>query len=160
MELRKKCSKYEVFRSQSKNGTYRKIATTAKTSYTDTKKTPGATYFYKVRARRTLNGAPAYSRYSEKKSVKLKLSAPVLSKVKYVSGKKVSVKWKKVTGAKGYEIFRSSSKKKGFKKLKSCTKTGYTDKLTKKKTYYYKVRAYTIIGNKKVYSSFSAVKKN
>lgn len=156
----KNAAKYEVFRSQSKNGTYRKIATTAKTSYTDTKKTPGATYFYKVRARRPLNGAPAYSRYSEKKSVKLKLSAPVLSKVKNVSGKKVSVKWKKVTGAKGYEIFRSSSKKKGFKKLKSCTKTGYTDKLTKKKTYYYKVRAYTIIGNKKVYSSFSAVKKN
>lgn len=155
----KHAAKYEIYRSQSKNGTYRRIAVTARTSYTDAKKTPGATYYYKIRARRTLNGIPAYSKYSEKKSVNLKLSAPVLSRVKNTTGKKVSIKWKKITGAKGYEVFRSTSKKKGFKKRKVCTKAACTDKLSKKRTYYYKVRAYTIIKKKKVYSSFSTVKK-
>lgn len=156
----KNAQKYEVYRSQTKNGVYRRIAVTGKTSYTDAKKTPGATYYYQIRARRTLNGAPAYSKYSAKKSVKLTLSAPTLSTVKYTAGKKVSIKWKKVAGAKGYEVFRSTRKAKGFKKLKSCTKAACTDKLSKRKTYYYKVRAYTVINGKKVYSGFSTVKKN
>lgn len=156
----KNAKKYEIYRSQKKNGSYRRIAVTSKTSYTDAKKIPGVTYYYQIRARRTLNGAPAYSRYSAKKSVKLKLSSPVLSTVKYTAGKKVSIKWKRVTGAKGYEVFRSTKKKKGFRKLKTCTKAVCTDKLSKKRTYYYKVRAYNIVNGKKVYSGFSAVKKN
>ncbi len=156
----KNAKKYEVYRSQTKNGTYRKIATTSKTTFTDSKKTPGATYFYKVRARRTLNGSPAYSRYSAIKSVKLKLSAPVLTTAKFSGAKSVKLKWKKVSGAKGYEIFRSASQKKSYKKIAVSQKIFYTNKLSKKKSYYYKVRAYTKINGKKVYSKFSQVKKN
>lgn len=44
---------YQVWRSTSKNGTYKKVATVkgnAKVSYKDKKITPGVTYYYKVRA--------------------------------------------------------------------------------------------------------------
>ena len=92
-----------------------------------------------------------------------KVKAP--SKVKLTSakngkGKKFTVKWKKVTGAKGYQLQYALNKK--FKKKKSIQtkKTKYTiKKLKKKKTYYIRVRAYKMNGKKKVYGKWSTVKK-
>ena len=47
-----------------------------------------------------------------------------------------------VKGAKSYEIYRSTSKNKGYKKIGTSKKATYVDKKTKKgKTYYYKVVA-------------------
>lgn len=57
-------------------------------------------------------------------------------------GKKVVVSWSKVNGATGYVVYRSTKKKSGYVKVGSVNgkKTSFTDKkLTKKKTYYYKV---------------------
>lgn len=59
----------------------------------------------------------------------------------------VQLAWKKVTGAAGYEIFQSASKKGTYKKVKTV-KSGKTlkttiSKLKLKKTYYYKIRAYS-----------------
>ncbi|MFP3156145.1 fibronectin type III domain-containing protein [Lachnospiraceae bacterium ZAX-1] len=67
-----KASKYEVYQSTSKNGTYSRVATTSKTSYTKTKLTTNKTYYYKVRAYKTVNKQKIYSDYSSKKSVKVK----------------------------------------------------------------------------------------
>jgi len=156
----KNAKKYEIYRSTKKNSGYRKIATTSKTTFTNSKLTPGATYYYKIRARRTLNGAPAYSKHSSAKSVKLTLSAPRLISAKASGKKNVKVKWTKISGVKGYEVFRSTSKKRGFKKVKTLGKTSFTDKPSKKRTYYYKVRCYNIVSKKKVYSSFSSVIKS
>ena len=73
---------------------------------------------------------------------------------------KVTLSWKKVTGAKGYQLQYALNKK--FKKKKSVQtkKTKYTiKKLKKKKTYYIRVRAYKMNGRKKVYGKWSTVKK-
>lgn len=42
--------KYQIYRATSKNGTYTKIYTTSKTSYTHTGAKSGKTYYYKVKA--------------------------------------------------------------------------------------------------------------
>lgn len=71
---------------------------------------------------------------------------------------KIKLSWKKVSGATGYQIKYSTSKK--FKK--SNTKT-VTIKKTKKtfknlkynKKYYFKIRAYKKSGKKKIYSAWS-----
>lgn len=47
---------YELYRSDSKNGTYRKIATVTGKSYKDTGLKKGKTYYYKVRACQKSNG--------------------------------------------------------------------------------------------------------
>ena len=61
--------------------------------------------------------------------------------------------------AKGYEVYRSNSKKGTYSKISTTNNLSYTNsKLSKKKTYYYKVRAYKVVNNKKVYSSFSSIK--
>ena len=81
-------------------------------------------------------------------------------KVKKSKTCKVTLSWKKVTGAKGYQLQYALNKK--FKKKKSVQtkKTKYTiKKLKKKKTYYIRVRAYKMNGRKKVYGKWSTVKK-
>ncbi|RKI42735.1 hypothetical protein D7V86_18790 [bacterium D16-51] len=70
------------------------------------------------------------------------------------------ISWKKAAGAVGYEVYRSTSKNKGFKKAASvdASKTSYKDtKLKAGKTYYYKVRAVSS-GKKGSFSSVKAVK--
>ena len=75
--------------------------------------------------------------------------------------KKATIKWKKISYASGYEIYRSTKAKKGFKKIATVkgSKSSYVSKkLKSKKKYYYKVRAFVKVGNKKFYSQYSAVK--
>lgn len=76
--------------------------------------------------------------------------------------KKLTVKWKKNTAAQGYVIYYSESKSEGYKTLttiKTNSKTNYTKKNMKKGTYYIKIRAYGKSGSKKLYGSYSGVKK-
>lgn len=59
----------------------------------------------------------------------------------YAKGTNV-IHWKKVSNATGYEVYRSTQKSKGFKKLAEITKTSARDTSAKAfTTYYYKVRA-------------------
>ncbi len=85
-----------------------------------------------------------------------------ITKAQNVKTKEVTVKWKKTSKAKGYQIQIASNKKftKG-KKTKTLSKTTYSFKKLKKNKYYYvRVRAYVYNSNhKKVYGSWSTVKK-
>lgn len=77
-------------------------------------------------------------------------------------GKKcdVSLSWKKSPGAKGYQICYSTSKKWKNKKQELVSKNKVTMKnLEKKKTYYFRVRAYQLKEKKKVYGAWSSTKK-
>lgn len=79
------------------------------------------------------------------------LKAPTKLKAK-AGKKKVALTFKKATGGKKYEIYRSAKKTKGYKKIKTTTSAKFTDKKAKKgKRYYYKVR--TVRGGVK--SSFT-----
>ena len=87
-----------------------------------------------------------------------------ISKLTNVKGKKAKVSYKKAANAKGYEVQYSTSKKflQNVKTKNAGTKTSITlSKLTKKKTYYVRVRAYTMDGNgqKELISAWSATKK-
>lgn len=77
------------------------------------------------------------------------------------NNKKIKLKFKKIAGAKGYEIKYSTSKKFG-KKVTKTVKTKNTTKMLsklKKKTYYIKVRAYKVVAGKTYNSKWSSVKK-
>lgn len=68
----KGATQYQVYRSTSKKGKYKKLATTKKTSYTDKKATGGKKYYYKIRVCKKINKKNYYSSYSAVKSVKAK----------------------------------------------------------------------------------------
>lgn len=84
-----------------------------------------------------------------------------LGKVTNIKGRKIKVSLKKVKKAAGYQIQYSLNKKfkKGTKKVSVKKLTYTTKKLKKKKTYYVRARAYVQNGKKKVYGSWSNVKK-
>lgn len=75
---------------------------------------------------------------------------------------KITLKWKKVSGVNGYEIFRATSKNGKYKKIATVTKASkvtYTNKKLKSdKKYYYKIRTYKKVNGKKVYGEYSVVK--
>lgn len=79
------------------------------------------------------------------------------------SGKEaVKLSWKKVKGAKGYQVQYALNKKftkKKKSKLVKKSKNRITIKKLKKKTYYFRIRAYKLNGKKKVYGKWSKVRK-
>lgn len=92
------------------------------------------------------------------KSYKIKIGTPKINKITTKS-RKVTLKYSKITGAKSYEIYYSTKESSGFKKLGSTSKTTFTSKkLTKNTKYYFKIKAYSKISDKKYYSSYSSVK--
>mgnify|MGYP000994006491 FL=1 len=96
------------------------------------------------------------------KWTKVKVAKASLTSAKNSKSKQILLKYKKVSGAKGYEISYSTDKK--FKKAvtkKNTAKTSYTiSKLKKGKIYYVRIRAYKMDStSKKVYGKYSSVKK-
>lgn len=86
---------------------------------------------------------------------------PAIKKLKNKKGKKVTVTLsKKVSGATGYQVaYAVKSSMKG-QKIKSFNGTSVTvKKLKKKKTYYFRVRAYTKKNGKTVYGKWGNKKK-
>lgn len=63
---------YDVYRATSKNGKYTKVATTKSVSYVNKKLKSKKTYYYKVRAYKTVKGKKYYGSYSTIVSKKLK----------------------------------------------------------------------------------------
>ena len=74
------------------------------------------------------------------------------------ASKAMKVSYGKSTGASGYEIAYSTSKTSGFKTVSLTAASKSITKLTSKKTYYVKVRAYKTVGKTKYYSAYTAVK--
>lgn len=158
-------SGYVLYRSTSEKGTYSKVATitSGKTvTYTDKKRSCGKTYYYKVRAYRTVKGKKYYGSYSAVKSgytTPGKVSWNAVS-TSYNSTS-ITLKWKKVSEATGYSIYRSTSKNGTYEKVKVITKNStlsWKDTgLEKDTTYYYKIRAYKNMGKYPVYGAYSSI---
>ena len=96
------------------------------------------------------------------KWTKVKVAKVSITSAKNSKSKQILLKYKKVSGVKGYEISYSMDKK--FKKAvtkKNTAKTSYTiKKLKKGKTYYVRIRAYKVDSTGgKVYGKYSSVKK-
>ena len=167
----------EVYRSTSKNGSYKRVGT-IKTSgvtwYTsngstyslDAKKRAkcfrsgdqfifvdysaafNKTYYYKVRLK---DGSGTAGSFSKVLSGKAKLNAVEINSVYTASNSKVKLSWNKVSGAQGYVIYRKyGGKWKAIKRVSKNT-TSYTDRSVKSgKTYGYRIRAYRKSGSKRI----------
>ncbi len=134
-------SKYIVMRKVKGSSKWEEIKTTKSTSFTDKTAKAGKIYTYTVKA-----GYSDYRSIYIADGLKIKrLSRPSLSSVK--SAKKgITFKWKEVTGASGYYVYRKtgSGDWEEIAKVTGATSTSYLDKTAKKgKTYYYSVRAYS-----------------
>ncbi len=134
-------SKYYVYRSTSKDGTYEYIGYTTKTNYTDSKANAGYTYYYKVQAISSVK-SKANSALSAAVAVTCRCARPVVKTDYWASTGKPYIYWSAVAGASQYEVYRSGSKDGTYTLLGTTTATNYTDsKANAGYTYYYKIKA-------------------
>lgn len=154
---------YVIYRASSKNGTYKKIDTVLSTSYIDKGLTKGKTYYYKVAG--YVNSEQQQVISDQTKAVSVTITAPAPSKVsaKKTKSGTATISWSKSVGASGYEVYMATSKDGKYSKITTITNastlTYKKTKLTKNKTYYFKVRSYVTVSGKKKYGDFSKVVK-
>ena len=149
---------YEVYRCNTKSGTYTKLITTGadKLSVTHTGAVAGNDYFYKVRAVR----GEFKSAYSAAKGVWCDLARPTITVTTRASDGKPLIKWSAVKGATGYKVYCADSSKGTYKLIY----TAKADKLSVAhlgavagQDYFYKVKA-IYSGNSKCDSALTAYK--
>ena len=147
--------KYQVYRADTKTGTYKLLGTTTKTNYTDSTASAGYTYFYKVKAVSKVKTS-ANSASSAVISAVCHCAKPVV-KITTSSGDP-KLTWSAVTGASKYQVYRATSSGGTYTKIATTTAKTYTDKtVVSGKTYYYKVKAVSKV-RPSANSAFSAVK--
>ena len=147
-------TKYIVYRASSKYGTYKKVKETTATSYTNTGRTTGKTYYYKVRA---VSGSTT-SKASAVVSAKAVPAKPSDVAAEGVDSGNITIHWGKVSGATKYQIYRATSKTGTYKRVATTSGLQYTNEgLDNTKTYYYKVRAYRLQDGEKIYGKYSAI---
>lgn len=94
------------------------------------------------------NGSKIETAFSFDAAADVTLTAPTGLKASQTAAKSVKISWAAVNGAGSYDIYRSTSAKKGFAKIGTSVKISYTDKKVKAgKTYYYKVVAKSASGS-------------
>ena len=151
-------AKYEVYRARSKDGDYIKYSTVTGTSYTNTSYIEnGNTYYYKVRALKSDGTAGAWSSVVSV-TYKQTLPAPTVTGGNDTQGRP-TLKWKAVSGAAKYEVYRARSKDGDYIKYSTVTGTSYTNisYIENGNTYYYKVRALDADGTAGAWSSIVSV---
>ena len=137
-------------------GKYTLLANVTTLSYVNTGLNTGKTYYYKVVAYQKTTASK--SQYSSVVHVTPILTRPNILSALKVSSTSIKLTFNPVAGANGYEIYRATSLNGTYSKIITTQSTTYTNtKLTTKRTYYYKIRAYRLVQNVKVYSGYSTV---
>ncbi len=122
----------------------------------------GGTYYFKIASFCRIDGVDYISYLSS--GALAAMTVPADSKVIQAIGENHSatIRWKKISGANGYIIYRYNKTKKKYvriAKVKGNTKFTYKDKnLKKSKTYKYKVKAYKTLKGKTLKGKVSSKK--
>lgn len=155
-------SGYTVYRGLSAKGSYKAIANTTSTAYTNKSLKCGTSYYYKIRPYKLVGKTKYYGAYSGYKGIKPKLGSSSKFTAKKLSKNRAKLSWSKVTGSSGYVIYRSTKKNSGYKKVATIKKgsiSSYIDKKpAKKRTNYYKIRAYRKQSGKNTYGAYKTLK--
>lgn len=154
---------FYIYRKDSYKKEYKQVATvpavaTTNLSYKDTKLVRGVKYTYKVlpyhvRADQSI----VTDSYSNTCSYKWSFAKPVLKSAKR-SGEKITLRWSKMSGVDGYEIYRSSGKSYKLAKRikKGTTVSTQLSKISKNSDVSFKIKAYTKYNGKRIYSGYSS----
>jgi len=145
--------KYVLYKSTN-NKKWSKGINITTNSYVDKSLTYGKTYYYKVK----VCDKEKCSSLSKVVSKKVKPNKVNLS-IKSAGTNNIKLSWDKVSTT-GYVIYRSTNNK-TWTRINTITKNTtltYNNKyLSSNKTYYYKVRAYKVVGWSRIYGSYSEV---
>ena len=146
-------TKYRVYYKVKGAKSYTRATDTASLKYTVKGLKPATTYIFAVKAYG--NG-----KWSDVYATKVTTTSPskVNTPTVIAGSRKATVKYSKVTGATGYEIYMAKENGK-YVKVKTTTANSYTrTKLTRGATYKFKVRAFKKVGSNVYYGAYSSAK--
>ena len=141
-------AKYEVYRSGTKNGTYKLYCTLTGTTYTNSTANAGYTYYYKVKAISKVmpEGNSAFSTVVSRtcdcampslELIDYDTDGTPLYYIDYNNNGNIIFKWSKVSGAGSYKVYRSGTMNGTYKLLGETKSTTFTDKTATAGYYYY-----------------------
>jgi fibronectin type 3 domain-containing protein len=137
-------SAYQIWRSTSEDGVYAPVGSSAGTSFEDTLSAPG-TYWYQVRGM-TSTATGAFSTPVAGNVTGSALVAPA-GTTSTDRGGTVHLTWLAVTGAVGYQIFRSTTEGGTYSPVGSTTQLFFDDTVPAAGSYWYQIRAIDGGGN-------------
>lgn len=143
-------SGYSVYQWIGTTDSYKKLGDTAYPYYTNSGKSSGTMYTYRVKAYYVSDNVMQYSKPAQ--VVTCTLPANVTVKTAKRSGSKISLAWNKVSKATGYEIYVKSGS--SWKKLTTTSGKSYTAKnLSGTKTF--RIRAYRKYNGVNYYGAYT-----
>lgn len=149
---------YQVYRSDIKEGEYTLLAEItdgAVSSYADTTCECGKVYYYYIKACQKTDSETIYGAASPVVSGKTTPNRVSISGSTTDGDTKVTLKWKKIPGAQGYEVYKDN---KHIKTIDNADTLSWTESgLSKEAEHSYKVRAYCVLNNEKIYGSYSGI---
>lgn len=147
---------YAIYRKDQTEADFEKvqeITSGSITEFVDTKIESNTTYEYYVKS--IMDGArrPVYGEACESVSYTTQLDVAEMNEVTEESYQSLKIKWNKVEGAAGYEVYRSESKNGEYKCIAAISdgeKTSYTDKKCEcGQAYFYYVKTIQVVGEEK-----------
>lgn len=143
-------SGYSVYQWVGTSDSYKKLGDTAYPYYTNSGKSSGTMYTYRVKAYYVSDNVMQYSKPAQ--LVTCTLPANVTVKTAKRSGSNISLAWNKVSKATGYEIYVKSGS--SWKKLTTTSGKSYTAKnLSGTKTF--RIRAYRKYNGVNYYGAYT-----
>jgi uncharacterized repeat protein (TIGR02543 family) len=151
-------SYYEVWRSTSPDSGFALITRTSYTYFRNTSCIPNTTYYYMIRAYRVVSGIKIYSNFSPVAGATTSMGTLTGAKAVRSNATTNKVSWSSALGRTKYEIWYSTVADGEYTFLKETTSTySYQYGLSTGTTYFYKIRAYRLVGGVKYYGNFSGV---
>lgn len=149
---------YTVYTYNPSTKKYKEYTSTSKTSLTIKKLSASKDYYYAVKA---YGGAYRSASYSNRAKASKLPSTVVAKSLERTSSSSITITWKKVSGATGYEIDYATQS--NFKNAKTVKVSKYTTskvlkKISASKTYYVRVRAIKTSGDNTTYGKYSTAK--
>lgn len=149
-------TRYIIYRKKD-DEMYRKVLTLGANdlSYETNSLVPGE-YAFIVKAARY----DSIERVMSRKSNEVKVSANfdrIQVTLKKAGSNSVLIQWNQIDGIQYYEIYRMKGKSGTYQKIKTVKDCEYVSKSLKSNTtYYYKVRGYRVVNDKKIHSAYSS----
>lgn len=135
----KKAEGYEIYQWIGTNDSYKLIGTTTSTKFTNSKKSSGTMYRYKVRAFNTVDGQRIEGAYSSELTT-CTLPANVSFSLCSTDVDSITLNWNKVSKATGYQVEMYTNGT--WKTLSTLSGTSYTaSDLSQNTAYRFRVRA-------------------
>ena len=156
----KNASGYTLYRYNYDRKLWTSVKRTTALKFTDKKLSPGKKYAYRVRAYTNSKNKRVYGEYSSKVYVKTPPEKVKGIGTQNVLGNTIVLKWSKAKGADGYAVYKRDKKTGKYSVVADVKINTASVKLEDVVGVSFKIRAYSLIDNKKVYAGYSSLYTN